>query len=235
MSRNNLKLSCILLFLLSPILTYAAATDAVSVAGDLKVDGIHFSADGSVLTRLSDSIGPPGPANNLSIGTVTTGASGSQASATITGTPPDQVLNMTIPQGPVSATANSAVKAVANATTELTTTAIATAGSITVNVPGSGNVIVFVSGFFSILNAGGQSSINFKISETASDMSFGNGNSAFQDNVSVDESITEQINVIRVFQVSTAGSKTFYLNVQGSGKHIYVNPVMTALYVPGSL
>lgn len=45
--------------------------------------------------------GSPGPPNVLSIGTVTTGASGSKASATITGTSPSQVLNLTIPQGPV--------------------------------------------------------------------------------------------------------------------------------------
>ena len=43
--------------------------------------------------------GPAGPANSLTIGTVTTGAAGSPASATITGTPPNQVLSLTIPQG----------------------------------------------------------------------------------------------------------------------------------------
>jgi hypothetical protein len=81
----------------------AASTDAARVAGDLKVDGIHFSSDGSVITKLSDAIGPPGPTgppNTLNIGTVTTGASGSNATATITGTSPNQVLNLTIPQGP---------------------------------------------------------------------------------------------------------------------------------------
>lgn len=43
--------------------------------------------------------GDPGPANELSVGTVTTGAVGSPAAATITGTPPTQVLDLTIPQG----------------------------------------------------------------------------------------------------------------------------------------
>ena len=38
-------------------------------------------------------------AYNLSIGTVTTGEAGSQASATITGNAPNQTLNLTIPQG----------------------------------------------------------------------------------------------------------------------------------------
>ena len=50
--------------------------------------------------------GPTGPAGvdgetpTIAIGTVTTGAPGSEASATITGTAPNYVLNLTIPQGP---------------------------------------------------------------------------------------------------------------------------------------
>ena len=43
--------------------------------------------------------GPTGPANELTIGTVTTGTPGEPAEASITGTPPDQVLNLTIPAG----------------------------------------------------------------------------------------------------------------------------------------
>ena len=43
--------------------------------------------------------GADGPANELTIGTVTTGAPGSPAEASITGTPPSQVLNLTIPRG----------------------------------------------------------------------------------------------------------------------------------------
>ena len=43
--------------------------------------------------------GDKGDANTLSIGTVTTGAAGSQASATITGNAPNQTLNLTIPKG----------------------------------------------------------------------------------------------------------------------------------------
>jgi len=51
-------------------------------------------------------IGPTGPAGidgetpTITIGTVTTGAPGTDASATITGTSPNFVLNLTIPQGP---------------------------------------------------------------------------------------------------------------------------------------
>lgn len=43
--------------------------------------------------------GPTGPAPNLSIGTVSTGAAGSNASASISGTSPNYTLNLTIPTG----------------------------------------------------------------------------------------------------------------------------------------
>ncbi len=43
--------------------------------------------------------GPRGLANELTIGTVTTLAEGAPATATITGTPPNQVLNLSIPKG----------------------------------------------------------------------------------------------------------------------------------------
>lgn len=46
-----------------------------------------------------DSIVIPGPGNELSIGTVTTGLPGTPADATITGTSPTQELSLTIPAG----------------------------------------------------------------------------------------------------------------------------------------
>ena len=54
-------------------------------------------------TGPTGDIGPTGADGEtpiLTIGTVTTGAPGSEASATITGTAPNFVLNLTIPQGP---------------------------------------------------------------------------------------------------------------------------------------
>jgi len=47
--------------------------------------------------------GPPGPGNSLTIGTVTTGAVGQPADATITGVSPNQVLNLTLPTGATGA------------------------------------------------------------------------------------------------------------------------------------
>lgn len=57
--------------------------------------------------------GADGAPGTLSVGTVTTGAAGSSASATITGTAPSQVLNLTIPRGDAGSGA-----ADANATTK---------------------------------------------------------------------------------------------------------------------
>ena len=57
-------------------------------------------------TGADGATGPTGPAGAdgatpiLTIGTVTTGDPGTEASATITGTSPNFVLNLTIPQGP---------------------------------------------------------------------------------------------------------------------------------------
>lgn len=41
----------------------------------------------------------PGPANNLTVGTVTTGSSDSNAEVTVTGSSPNQAINFTIPRG----------------------------------------------------------------------------------------------------------------------------------------
>lgn len=43
--------------------------------------------------------GPPGPANTLTVGTVTTGDPGTPADVTITGDAPDQTISFTIPKG----------------------------------------------------------------------------------------------------------------------------------------
>ena len=54
-------------------------------------------------TGPTGDIGPTGPTGatpTLTIGTVTTGDPGTTADATITGTSPNFILNLTIPQGP---------------------------------------------------------------------------------------------------------------------------------------
>ena len=84
--------------------------------GDMYTDdatGHMWVWDGSAwvdvgATRGADGL--PGPPNALSIGTVTTGAPGSAASASISGTPPVQVLSLGIPRGDVGATGSQGVK-----------------------------------------------------------------------------------------------------------------------------
>ena len=65
-------------------------------------------------TGPTGATGPTGPAGEdgddaetptLTIGTITTGAPGTDASASIAGTAPNYVLNLTIPQGPTVPTA----------------------------------------------------------------------------------------------------------------------------------
>lgn len=75
--------------------------------------------------------GDPGPANALGMGTVTTSAPGSAGEATITGTYPNQVLNLTIPQGPAGAT-GAAGAAATLASGTITTGAPGTEASATI-------------------------------------------------------------------------------------------------------
>ena len=105
----KMVLSVICFILSFSISVFAANPDSVIVPGDLKILGDGNALvfpDGSMQYKAAEQgpvgpQGPTGPANTLSIGTVTTVASGSQATATITGTAPNQVLNLSIPQGPI--------------------------------------------------------------------------------------------------------------------------------------
>jgi len=85
--------------------TVFASPYGVVMGGDVRITGTGSGLvfpDMSVQTTATGkgAQGDPGPANTLSIGTVTTGAPGSSAAASITGTAPAQTLNFVIPQGP---------------------------------------------------------------------------------------------------------------------------------------
>lgn len=60
-------------------------------------------------TGATGPTGSDGETPNLTIGTVTTGNPGTEASATITGTAPNFVLNLVIPQGPTGPTGENQV------------------------------------------------------------------------------------------------------------------------------
>lgn len=75
--------------MVSKILTVTVPNDPVQV--------IEVLVPGQAGPQGED--GPPGPPDLISIGTVTTGAAGSQAVATISGATPNRKLNLTIPKG----------------------------------------------------------------------------------------------------------------------------------------
>jgi len=51
-------------------------------------------------------VGPVGPANELTLGEIATGDAGTEAEATISGTPPNQVLDLVLPRGDTGAQGN---------------------------------------------------------------------------------------------------------------------------------
>ena len=69
------------------------------IAGNTQFRFRSVEAGGTWSSWVTVNKGDQGPANTLTIGTVTTGEPGTQASATITGESPNQVLNLTIPRG----------------------------------------------------------------------------------------------------------------------------------------
>ena len=75
------------------------------------LDDLFYRGTGpSGETGATGPIGPTGPSGTdaetpvITIGTIITGDPGTQASASITGTWPNFVLNLTIPQGPTGPT-----------------------------------------------------------------------------------------------------------------------------------
>jgi hypothetical protein len=94
---------------------------SVSITLDLATDRIITSGVS----------GPAGPANTLTIGTVTTVAAGGSATAALSGTAPNQILSLGVPTGATGATG------AANTLTIGTVTTVATGGSATAAVSGT--------------------------------------------------------------------------------------------------
>lgn len=59
---------------------------------------VTWGGNQAVVTAIG-GVGPPGPANSLAIGTVDTLETGEEATASITGSAPNQVLNLGLPKG----------------------------------------------------------------------------------------------------------------------------------------
>lgn len=78
--------------------------------------------------------GPVGASNTISIGTVTTGEAGTQASATITGDAPSQILNLTIPKGDKGNTGAAGQNGTNATITNVTATVDANVGTPSVDV-----------------------------------------------------------------------------------------------------
>lgn len=84
-----------------------ATAGTPTTSGDITTTPITFTFSDSTTQTVNVSAqkgdkgdtGDVGASNTISIGTVTTGEAGSQASATITGSSPNQTLNLTIPRG----------------------------------------------------------------------------------------------------------------------------------------
>lgn len=88
-------------------------------------------------TGAKGDVGETGPANTITMGTVTTGPAGSSASATVTGTAPNQTLNLVIPRGDKGDTGTAATITVG------TVTALSAGSTPTVTNTGTSGAAVF--------------------------------------------------------------------------------------------
>jgi len=75
-------------------------TGATGPTGPQGIQGLAGEAGVTGPTGPTGPAGIDGETPTLTIGTITTGDPGTEAAATITGTAPNFVLNLTIPQGP---------------------------------------------------------------------------------------------------------------------------------------
>jgi hypothetical protein len=65
----------------------------------LILNASRVGGSGTIASWAINITGDVGPANSLAVGSVTTGAAGSSAAVEITGSPPSQTVNFTIPRG----------------------------------------------------------------------------------------------------------------------------------------
>lgn len=94
-----------------------------SLHGAAGKDGLPGKDGAKGADGATGATGPAGPPNTLAIGTVSTLATGSAATATITGTSPNQVLTLGIPRGATGDSSAPVASAYSNPTPALNTAA----------------------------------------------------------------------------------------------------------------
>ena len=119
-----------------------ATAGTPTTSGDITTTPIIFTFSDTTTKTVNVSAqkgekgdkGETGATNSLSIGTVTTGEAGTQASATITGDAPNQTLNLTIPKGDTGATGQAGQDGVNATITNVTASVDANVGTPSVDV-----------------------------------------------------------------------------------------------------
>ena len=115
--------------------------------------------EGTTAYTYTDLKGQIGNTPNLTIGTITTSAEGTSASATITGTAENPVLNLTIPRGATSTygVATSSALGLVKSGTDIT---VDSSGNVSVNDDSHNHVISNIDGLQTALNGKAPSSHN---------------------------------------------------------------------------
>lgn len=112
---------------------------STGAAGSDAVVAVRNIGDGTQVVDFTIPRGSTGPTNSITIGTVTTGA----AAATLTGTAPAQVLNLTIPQGIQGIQGNTGAS---GTITSATASGLAAGATPTVTLGGTASARTFAFG-----------------------------------------------------------------------------------------